>query len=151
MAGASTLSEEETYRAIGRFIAEFSQLENILKMCVANAAGVKDEFFPAVMSHDFALTCTMALEVLPRVLQPEKHIDAVANVINGCRALNDDRVRVVHGLWRPHKKGGTLGHVSRTKLRPTFTRQQAAHLEEQADVARKLRIEIWEWYHGLAR
>ena len=150
MAGASTLSEEETYRAIGRFIFEFSQLEHTLKICVAKAAGIKDEFFAAVMSQDFALLCTMALVILPSALQSQKpgNID---HVINECRRLNDERVRVVHGLWTPQKRGGTVAHVSRTKLKPTFSRWQAGHLEKQADIARKLSTTVWGLAYPITR
>jgi hypothetical protein len=60
--------EERFFSAIGRFVFEFSQLEYTLKLFISRVIGLKDKHFNALMSHDFALTCSIAQTVLARWL-----------------------------------------------------------------------------------
>lgn len=139
---------EATYRAIGRFIFQFSQLEYSIRHFVALEAGIKDEHFAAVMTHDFAILCTAAFEVLlPSVRDPEA-IEELRSLINKARRLNDVRVKVAHGLWVPFKEGGTVHHVSRSKLKDGISVDQAAELEVHSDEAQRIRhaFEQVVWY-----
>jgi hypothetical protein len=52
-------ADDRFFSAIGRFIFEFSQLEYTLKHHVAEQVDLKDEYFTAVMVHDFAALLTM--------------------------------------------------------------------------------------------
>jgi hypothetical protein len=68
--GQSDVDAESTYHAIGHFMFEFSQLEYAIKHYVAEAVGIQEMHYHAVMSHDFALLCTVATEVLSQKLVP---------------------------------------------------------------------------------
>jgi hypothetical protein len=139
--GHSDVDAESTYHAIGRFMFEFSQLEYAIKHYVAETAGIQEMYFHAVMSHDFALLCTVASEVLFQNFG-EKDKERLKGIISRARALNNERVRVAHGLWVPFKEGGTVLHVSRSSLKPTWDVGQAQHLEDKADEVLKLRMEF---------
>jgi hypothetical protein len=130
---------EATYRAIGRFMFEFSQLEFTIRIRVALEAGIKDEHLMALMTHDFAILCTAALEVLLPSLHGKETKEGLRGLINDCRKLNNVRVRVAHGLWVPFDEGGTVHHVSRSNLKPSMNIDQAKHLEAQADEANRVR------------
>ena len=70
--------------------------------------------------------------------------DRVDDVIAKLRKLNDDRVRIVHGLWLAGIEGGKLFHVSRSSLRPSihFAQPRGAEIARLADLVNELR---WEW------
>jgi hypothetical protein len=130
---------EETYRAIGHFVSEFSKLEAMLQAFIAHEIGLDEKFFDAVMNYDFALSCTV-LQSVVRISRDELISDELDEVIKKCRALNDDRVRVVHGYWEAHR--GQLHHASRNKLQLVHYEERATHLNEQADAAARLRAEL---------
>jgi hypothetical protein len=127
-----------TFHAIGRFIFEFSQLEFCLRFHTGNAAGLEGQNFTAIMTQDFALLCTAAVEVLGRSLKHEENKRFLKEVVNECRRLNDVRVKVVHGLWVPFHEGGTLQHISRSSLKITVSVEQAEELEQYAARANHL-------------
>jgi hypothetical protein len=125
---------EETYLAIGRFIYEFSQLEHTLRVFTGTEAGIEEEHFNAVMTHDFSLLCTVAQEVIGKGFTEDKR-RRLADIIKEFRKLNDIRVRVAHGLWVPFQGGGTVHHLSRSTLKVKMSAGQAAELEKAADSA----------------
>jgi hypothetical protein len=129
---------EETYRAIGRFIFQFSQLEYTLRHYVAAEIKLDDKYFSAIMTHDFALLCTVAFEVLSPSMSEDGQ-GRLRDTISECRKLNDVRVRVAHGLWVPFMEGGTVHHVARTSLKSNRVVEQASELEQKADEAQSLR------------
>ena len=51
---------EKFFSAIGRFVVEFSYLELFLKSFIANTIDLKTELVAPILSHDFALLCTVA-------------------------------------------------------------------------------------------
>jgi hypothetical protein len=136
------LSEsEKLYSAIGRFIVEFSWLEHELKMHVAGAIGLPDEHFPAIMTQDFASLCTVAQTVLSQIVSKADNLKAW---ISKCRSLNDDRVRIVHGLWIVGIDGEGRGliHLSRQKLEYTGHFGDVDDLARKADLAKTLGEEL---------
>jgi hypothetical protein len=136
------LSEAERFfSAIGRFIYEFSQLEYELKLHVAGAIGLKDEHFPAIMTYDFAMLCTVAETVLVPIYNPRQTANFQA-LIGKYRSLNDDRNRVVHGLWEIGMGGSGLIHVPRRKLEYTVHFRDSGALARKADLANDLREEL---------
>jgi hypothetical protein len=139
-------NEDLFYTSIGRFIAEYSQLEFTLKSYVANAINLSDENFEIVMSHDFAMLCTIALKVLSRG-KNENQIVKLKGIIKRCRKLNDARVRIVHGLWFVGRKGGSLVHSSRRQLETISLFDDAEDLLKLIDEAGSLCMDLWEWDH----
>src|SRR6476660_1743852 len=110
-------SEDRYYSAIGRFMVEFSQLEFSFKYYVAKQVNLGDQYFNAIMSHDFSRLCQIAETVLVPAAFDEKKA-ALKSLINKCKTLNDDRVRIVHGLWVVTKKEGRLVFASRGQVDP---------------------------------
>jgi hypothetical protein len=104
-----------TYLAIGHFIAEFSIIEAMMYSYLVTGARIDRRFWAAIATHDVALMCT-AVEQVYSTLEPSIAED-LKSIIRKCRALNDIRVRVVHGEWAADSKGGYLLHVSRQTLK----------------------------------
>ena len=136
-------SEDQFFAAIGRFIFEFSQLEYTIKHHIAETVDLQDQYFNAIMTHDFALLCTIAESVLgPRVAE-QKAAD-FKKLIAKCRSLNTDRVRIAHGLWFVGGGRGALHHVSRQKLKEDTHFEEANDIANKADLAANLRSEFEE-------
>jgi hypothetical protein len=134
---------DKFFSAIGRFIYEFSNLEFDLKHRIADAIGLKDQYFDPIMTHDFALLCTIAQTVLIPSATNDQATKLKA-LISKCRSMNDDRIRIAHGFWLIGTKGsGQLHHVSRQKLEPTFHFSDPEGLAAKADLAASLRHELW--------
>src|SRR5580704_4474259 len=96
---------EKTYRAIGRFIFEFSQMEFTLRHFLGSEIGLKDAYFtPIIESYDLAMLCAVAKQVL----MTSRGKDGSARLrmlLDEVYAPNADRVRVEHGLWFPFEEG----------------------------------------------
>jgi hypothetical protein len=93
------------------------------------------------MSHDFALTCTIAQTILSESVAPGKSKN-FETFINKCRSLNEDRVRVAHGLWVIANEEGVLQHISRQKLQISPHFKEPTVLAGLADNAAVLRFEL---------
>ena len=122
---------------------QFSQLEYSIKTSVAQAIRLPDQYFDAIMTQDFALLCTTARAVFATILT-EKSLSKMDALINRLRKLNDERVRIVHGLWVVTIEGGKLHHISRNRLKASshFGEPRGADVAQLADDASQLR---WEW------
>jgi|SRR6266480_7230670 len=130
---------EKTYRAIGRFIFEFSQVEYALRHYLAEEIGLKDEHFVAVAgSYDVGMLTTVVREAFKKTRRGPK----IEALLSKFRTLNDERNRVAHGLWVPFMDGGTVHYVSRSSLYLRRLTDQARALEELADDACSLRAEL---------
>ncbi|MGH7784314.1 MAG: hypothetical protein ACREO5_10800, partial [Candidatus Binatia bacterium] len=128
-------SAEKTYRAIGRFMYEFSQAEYTIRHYLPEEIGLDEEHFAAVVeSYDVGLLCTVAIEVFKKS-RAEKNAPQIKELINKFRDLNNNRNRVAHGLWVPFIDGGTVHYVPRGNLRSSRSANQAEALEKLADEA----------------
>ena len=101
MTATDVKTSEQTYRAIPRFIFEFSQAEFAIRHYLAQEIGLDETHFSAVAeSYDVGLLCTVAIEVFNKS-RANTNAAAIKDLINNFRALNDNRNRVAHGLWIP--------------------------------------------------
>jgi hypothetical protein len=139
-------NQNEFYLAIGRFVAEFSRLEALLKWMIEDGIKLDDKYSGVVVTHDFAMLCTIAENVLSRDMDEAKTAQFVA-VIRKCRELNDHRVRVVHGLWTIGRRKGSLVHRSRQKLESRSYWQNAGELAAQADATAKLWFDLADFWN----
>ena len=141
MGQAEDEAAEKTYRAIGRFMFEFSQVEYTIRHHLAEEIGLKEEHFSAVVeSYEVGALTTVAIEVFKK----SRGDDAATiwKLLNKFRGMNDERKRVAHGLWVPFKDGGTVHHVPRNNLKSRMDANQAAALDKLADAACGLRAEL---------
>jgi hypothetical protein len=106
-------SSEKTYRAIGRFIFEFSQVEYTIRDHVGQSIGLNDKYFSDIVeNYNVAVLCHVAKSVLKKSL-PRYQVKKLEPLINKFLQLNATRVQVAHGL----------GCRSRMVERPTILHQ----------------------------
>jgi hypothetical protein len=133
---------EKTYRAIGRFIFEFSQLEYEIRHQVAEAVDIPFWHFNEIMVHDFTILCNAALSVFKFAYTSEEHRwKKMEPLLKKALGLGNIRNAVAHGLWVPFVQGGKVIHVPRS-MQPNVSVKQAETLEKKADEARAVRIAI---------
>ena len=128
---------EKTYRAIGRFIYEFSIVEFVIRLKLAEEIGLNKQHDAVVEGYDVRMLCAVAKDVFSKSRAKEK-ADLIKRLINEFSKLNDIRNRVVHGLWQPQMEGGAVRHFYRQKITPERFYKQAGELEEKADNANSL-------------
>lgn len=75
------------YSAIGRFVAEFSYLEFVIKHRIALAIDLQENYGEQIISHDFAMLCTIAQSVMVRG-RDEDQSTRLRTIIAKCRELN---------------------------------------------------------------
>jgi hypothetical protein len=132
---------EQTYRSIGRFMFEFSQVEYTIRHYLAKEIELKDIFFSEVMeSYDVGVLTTVAIGVFKKTRGDNGA--RIEKLLNRFRQMNEDRKRVAHGLWVPFNDGGTVHYVSRSKLSSSQFVDQATELEKQAEKLCHLRSEL---------
>jgi hypothetical protein len=140
--------DDRFFSAIGRFIFEFSQLEYTLKHHVAEQIDLKEEYFTAVMTHDFAVLCTITETVLLRPGMADDRAIRLKKLINKCLSLNEDRVRIVHGLWFVGGKEGRLFRASKGKIETKVYYERADEVAQLADLANSLCDELPNIVYG---
>ena len=132
---------EKTYRAIGRFMFEFSQVEYTVRHYLAEEISLNEAHFSAVIeSYDVAMLISVAVEVFKKSRGDDSR--TIWQLLNKFRGLNDERKRVAHGLWVPFKEGGTVHYVSRIRLSSRQFTDQAKELEQNADKLCQLRADL---------
>ena len=143
------VSSEKTYRAIGRFVFEFSQVEYTIRVYLAEELGLHEDYFKAVVqSYDVALLCKVAKEVFSKS-RANMNAAAINNLISKFLELNEPRNRLAHGLWVPFKDGGTVHHVSRNSFKSIDAANQAEKLEELANELSNLRGQLDQEFYNL--
>lgn len=133
---------EATYGAIGRFVARFGGLESTLRLHLAEEIKLDLNYATIVVTHDFALLCTAVFKVFSKTLETKEKRERLKILISKCRALNDIRVKVVHGQWFADFEGGTVAHVSRRKLETEDTKDMAKLLIKATDEIRAVFVEL---------
>ena len=127
--------------SIGKFIATFSQIEFIIRVFLADLLEIKNEHFNAVVGpYDFAMLCTVTTSIFQQEF-PERKAE-IEKVFKQCRALNDHRVRIAHGLWTFEIDGLMARHLSRHSLKREFYYQNPEELERLAETAQQLKLEV---------
>ena len=88
---------EKTYRAIGRFIFAFSQVEFTIRQRLGEAIELKEDYFtPVTESYDVAVFCKVALEVFAKQ-RSGKNFDRIKKEIDLFMGINNGiRTRVAH-------------------------------------------------------
>jgi hypothetical protein len=137
----ATAAAEKTYRAIGRFIFEFSQVEYTVRHYLAEEIRLKEEFFSAIISYDVGVLVNAAKEVFKKSWG-ETESKTITALLNSFYEFNNIRKQVAHGLWVPFRDEGTVHYVSRNKLAPACSSGQAAALEKSADELCQLRAKL---------
>jgi hypothetical protein len=72
-------------------------------------------------------------------------VKRLKELIKECKSLNEDRVRVVHGLWIIAGEKRELHHVSRQTFNNSSHFRDPDELAKKADKALYLRNEIERW------
>lgn len=141
-------ASDETYRAIGRFVFEFSQVEYMIRYFLAQEIQLKEEYFSAVVeSYDVGVLINVAKEVFKKT----RHADngaTIEKLLNQFYSSNEHRKRVAHGLWVPFAEGGTVHYVPRNKLASRRFVEQAKELQKEADKLLELRSTLEEAFRG---
>jgi hypothetical protein len=127
-------ASDKTFRAIGRFLFEFSQLDYEIRRQVGEAAGVDLIHVHDIMTRDFGPLCIAAIKVFDfeysgtrEKLRREK----MRGLLKRAQSLNNTRNVVAHGLWVPFEKGGKVIHIPRT-LKLYVSTQQAKLFGKQS-------------------
>jgi hypothetical protein len=144
--GVAALPEsEQYYSAIGRFVVQFSHLEMVLKLWVAESVGIDEKHHDSIMTHDFALLCTIAQKVLPLGMKNGSD-QLLRPVLSKFRELNNHRVRIAHGWWLTHGRHPQMFHTSRSKLVSEGFYRSPLEIAALADQVDMLDIQLRDWY-----
>lgn len=125
------------FQDIGHFIFEFSQLEFTIRAVLSSALKLPDGYFDIVTSgYDFAMLCNVTRAVALK--QRPDHEPAIEKLFNDCLKLNDERVRVAHGMWTFGGEGVVARHVGRRNLQPKYYFENQDALVRLAAEAQRL-------------
>jgi hypothetical protein len=139
---------DNTYRAIGRFIFEFSQVDYTIRHYLAEEIKLDEKYFtPVIESYDVGILCTVARQVFSNS-RDKKSAARIETLINIFFKMSHERNRVAHGLWTPSKDGGTVHHVPRGNLKPVRLSEQVKQLEKGANELQELRAQLEEAFLG---
>jgi hypothetical protein len=130
------------FQAIGAFVFEFSQLDFTIRAFLAGLLKLPDAQFDIVTGpYDFAMLCRVSREIAIQRFPKQKA--AIEDVFNRCLKLNDDRVKVAHGMWSDTTDGRLAArHVGRNSLKAKFYFGDPKELPGLRETAQKLMKEV---------
>jgi hypothetical protein len=123
----------------------FSQLEGALRLSLANALELPGALHEAVTaSYDFRTLCDVTLAACRfRHAGDRTKVAAIETLIPRCKAINDIRVRIVHGTWQPASAAGlSARHMSRQTLRVNELFNDPQELKEAVQKCLRLSQEV---------
>jgi hypothetical protein len=145
---SSLEGDERFYSAIGRFMVMFSNLEAVIRMMIAETINLDGKYRYTIMTHDFAMLCTIAGRVLPDGMKGGADA-ALRPIIGRLHELNTHRLRIAHGHWMGLGPKGVI-HTSRQKLTPAKHYEDPLEIADLADQGDAVAIEIGTWYRNFA-
>jgi hypothetical protein len=90
MGQAEEEAAEKTYRAIGRFMFEFSQVEYTIRHHLAEEIGLDEKYFSAVAeSYEVGALVSVAIEVFKK--SRGDNATPICKLLNKFRGMNDER------------------------------------------------------------
>ena len=111
--------KSQLFESLGAFFFEFSQLEYTIRVFLAARLNLTEAQFDIVTSpYDFSTLCRITKEVSIQQF-PTKH-STINEIFNKCQKLNENRVRIAHGLWSDDGTAITARHVSRQSLKANY-------------------------------
>jgi hypothetical protein len=132
-----------TYRQIGEFVFWFSQAEVALRFVLADALSLESELIdPVTASYDFVKLCEVASVAHRSQCDDPEEIKNLESLIKRSKALNDTRVRIVHGLWSPSPRGPYLRHMSRNSLKVQQHFSDPRALADEVQKCRRLASDL---------
>lgn len=132
-------TEESVHLAIGRFIAEFSQLEYTLRHYLAEEIKLDDMFFHEIVgSYDAGLLLNVCRAVFQKT-RGKRYESAIKGVLTRFQNMIEERNRVAHALWVVHLDGGTHHHINRNSLKSLPAANRADALNRLADEISEIR------------
>ena len=102
---------DKTFRAIGRFLFEFSQLDYEIRRQVGEVSGVDIIHVHDIMTHDFGPLCIAAIKVFDfeySGTREKARREKMKGLLKQAQSLNNTRNTVAHGLWVPFEDGGKV-------------------------------------------
>jgi len=141
---------EKYYLAIGRFVCAFSNLELELKADLTTVLGLTFADGRRLLVHDFAMTCTIVESVLSNRAGDESSAE-LRKIIKACRALNNHRIKIVHGFWRigEEEDRSEVGYLSRSTLKIESHYRNHEEITKLADEAERLADALGRWLDNL--
>jgi hypothetical protein len=130
-----------TFESIGAFIFQFSQLEFTIQVLIGAILRLPEEQLQIITTpYDFRMLCTVAQSLCIH-RSPEQAKD-IKNLFKRCLSLNDDRVRIAHGVWSDDGKTIIARHVARTSFKAGFHFRRPDELTKLTDTAQALMAEV---------
>jgi hypothetical protein len=137
---------EKLFAAIGRFVFEFSRLEDVLKGRLAFVLDLREEQWRSLMPGlDFAFACNAARKAFKDKYEEShpKTWSKLDRILSQALAMNQHRVRVAHGFWYLNGPHGLNVHFSRhTLMEGDFYFKEGQLLGLAAEI-RSLRNDLW--------
>jgi hypothetical protein len=104
----------------------------------------REQSIAVVYQYDFAMLCAVARTILTQKWPPS-HEEPIRKLFSDCYQLNDERKRIVHGLWFVGDGTQGLRHISRT-LSETVHFEDLDKLKELTEQAARLMYELLRNY-----
>jgi hypothetical protein len=141
------LEEERArgFQLIGEFTFWYSQLQFTIQVRLAAELKLPDELIDMIIApYDFFVLCTVTKNVLLKKYDDPKDRAAIEKVLNQCAALNDERVRVAHGMWSHGPAGLAAAYVARRTLQRGYHFDDPDELPKLIDNAKELMLRVME-------
>jgi len=103
---------ESGYSELGEFVVEFSQLEFSIRAAIGGYLNIPSDLINIMLSEYQFLSLCRVWKLLVNKFHPDR-IERTKKTCNELLKVNEQRVRVAHGLWTPGVETIEALHVSR--------------------------------------
>ena len=129
------------YAELGEFMVEFSQLEFSIRVAIGGYLKIPSDLINPILSeYQFVPLCRV-WKLLENKFNPEK-IEVTKKICGELLALNEQRVRIAHGLWTPGVEILEALHVAKNSGRVGTYFSESGELKSLANECQRLMQEI---------
>ncbi len=129
------------YAELGEFMVEFSQLEFSIRAVIGGYLKIPNDLINPILSeYQFVPLCRV-WKLLENKFNSEK-IDVTKKICGELLALNEQRVRIAHGLWMPGVEALEALHVAKNSGRVGTYFSESGELKSLTRECQRLMQEI---------
>lgn len=129
------------YAELGEFMVEFSQLEFSIRVAIGRHLKIPSDLINPILSeYQFVPLCRV-WKLLENKFNPEKS-EVTKKICGELLALNEQRVRIAHGLWTPGVEVLEALHIAKNSGRVGTYFSESGELKSLANECQRLMQEI---------
>lgn len=129
------------YAELGEFMVEFSQLEFSIRAVIGGYLKIPSDLVNPILSEYQFVSLCRVWKLLKNKFHPDT-IEGAKKTLSELLALNEQRVRIAHGLWTPGVETLEASHIAKSSGRVNTYYSEPGELKSLTRECQRLMQEV---------